>query len=97
MVSGPAAPATANGAEIVFSLSSSASVTVQVLNVAGRVVATPLRAELRPAGLQRISWSGRTDTGTQAPDGRYLVRVTARSDEGHGSATALCPLRLGRQ
>jgi hypothetical protein len=94
-LTGAAATPTAVGAEISFSLSIAADVTVSVLNIAGRTVATPLRDSSFGTGLQRAPWNGRTTTGTKVPDGRYLIRIVAEDDAGR-RATALAPLRLGR-
>ena len=94
-VSGAAAVPTARGAEILFSLSAPADVTVEVLNVAGRPVATLVSDRPTAAGRQGLVWSGRTATGTAAPSGAYLVRITARTAAG-GQATALAPLPLSR-
>jgi hypothetical protein len=88
-----AAVPTEAGAEVAFTLSAAADVTVEILNIAGRAVAAPVRQQAKEAGLQRVLWTGRTLSGTAAPPGRYLVRVTARSDVGE-QATALCSLAL---
>jgi hypothetical protein len=88
-----AAP-TAAGAEIAFALSSPATVTIEVLNVAGRVVAVERAGDL-PAGHQRVAWDGRGSGGVPVPTGRYLIRITAR-DAGGARATALAPMSLTR-
>jgi hypothetical protein len=81
------------GAEVAFALSAAADVTVEVLNIAGRVVATPRRQRAHEAGLQRVIWTRQTLNGTSAPPGRYLVRITAQGGDGE-QATALCSLGL---
>jgi hypothetical protein len=86
---------TSAGAEIVFSLSAPAEVTVLVLNVAGRPVATPARAVGLAGGTQRVAWDGRTHTGTTVPAGAYVIRITARGASGQ-EATSLTALRLTR-
>ena len=68
-------------------------VAVDVLNIAGRPVATVRRDSATLPGLQRVLWSGQSDRGTQAPDGTYLVRIAARDDDGQ-QAQSLCSLRL---
>jgi hypothetical protein len=95
VVSGAVAEPTSRGAEIAFSLSAPANVTVEVLNLAGRPVA--VLAQDRPAdsGSQRLVWNGQSASGTTAPSGRYLVRVSARAGGGL-QATALVPLTLPR-
>jgi hypothetical protein len=94
-VTGVAAVPTAAGAEIAFSLSAPAEVTVSVLNIAGRPVATAARSQEMGAGAQRVVWSGRTLSGTRAPAGRYLVRIEARGEEGQ-AVQALASLALTR-
>jgi hypothetical protein len=93
VASATALPTGSGGAEIAFSLSAPASVTVGVFNIAGRPVAALVRGTPADAGLQRVMWSGRGHTGTQVPNGTYLVRVLARDDDGQ-QAQALCTLRL---
>jgi hypothetical protein len=88
-VTGAAALPTRAGVEIAFTLSQAAEVTVEVLNVAGRPVAIPAHQARLPAGLNRVSWSGLTVNGTQAPPGRYVVRILAQTPTGRRAA-ALC-------
>ncbi len=84
----------AGGAEIAFSLSAPADVTVTVLNIAGRPVATVLRDQAADAGTQRVVWSGRASQGPAAPDGTYVVRIVARGQDGaHAQAIASLNLR----
>ena len=68
--------------------------TVSVLNLAGRPIAT-LSPTAKPAGLQRMLWSGLASTGLAAPAGRYLLRITARTEDG-AEANALASLSLRR-
>lgn len=93
-LTGLAAQPTPAGAEVAFTLSAAAEVTVEVVNIAGRRV-----AEIRPqnlsAGLNRLSWSGTTLAGTRAPAGTYLVRLIARTPSG-GQTSGLTSLRLAR-
>ena len=95
MVNGAAAIPSRNGAEVVFSLSAPAEVSVTVLNLAGRPVATVCADRPTEAGLQRLVWNGRSDQGTTAPGGVYLLRIAAR-DSGGRQAAALARLWLGR-
>jgi hypothetical protein len=80
--------------QITVNLTSAASVQVSVLNLAGREVAVLPEREL-PQGVSSLLWDGRSATGTKAPAGRYLVRVTARTQDG-SQAQALAGLSLGR-
>jgi hypothetical protein len=92
-VTSAAALPTRAGAEIVFCLSAPAEVTVQVLNVAGRVVAVPAAGLPCDEGVTRLSWNRRARTGLTAPSGRYLVRIVGRDARGR-ERTALCGLGL---
>jgi hypothetical protein len=95
VASATALPTRLGGAEIAFSLSAPANVTVGVFNIAGRPVATLMRDNSAGAGLQRVIWSGQADRGTRVPNGTYLVQIVARDDEGR-QAQSLCSLWLGR-
>ncbi len=95
LASAMALPTMSGGAEIAFSLSAPADVTISVLNIAGRPVATVTPKAPADAGLQRVIWSGQADRGTRAPNGMYLVRVVARDNEGR-QAQSLCTLRVDK-
>jgi hypothetical protein len=94
-VSSVAAVPTAGGAEIAFSLSAPARVTVSVLNIAGRPIAALAQERAVAAGLQRLAWNGQSATGARAPSGVYLVTIEARSATG-ATSRALTRLALGR-
>jgi len=89
MLTGATSLATRTGVEIAFTLSRPARVTVEVLNVAGRPVATAARHAAFPAGLNRVAWNGRASSGTLAPPGQYVIRVLARDAAG-SQTSALC-------
>lgn len=64
-------------------VSAPAKVTLEVINLAGRVVAHPALNLALDAGSRTLLWEGKTVTGTAAPGGQYLARATfARSDGG---------------
>jgi hypothetical protein len=84
----------AGGAALTYVLSAPANVEVTVLNLAGRVIAD-LPAGPQAAGLQTLRWNGRNQTGSLAPGGVYLVRITARAADGT-SAQAVAVMNLGR-
>ncbi len=93
VASATALPTAAGGAEIAFTLSAPAAVTIDVLNIAGRPVATVVHDRAADAGTQRLVWSGQSAHGTRAPAGKYLVRITARIADGE-QRTALCGVTL---
>jgi hypothetical protein len=92
-IAGVTAVRRAPGAEIAFTLSAPARVTVAVLNLAGRPIAVLAHEATLTAGLQRLTWSGLASAGVRAPAGRYLVRITVTGDGGE-AAQALCALEL---
>lgn len=71
---------TAAGARIRFDLARSADVTVEIYDVAGRLVRTLVSGETRTAGPAAVAWDGRDGSGRTAAAGVYIARVrTARS------------------
>ncbi len=82
-VSGVSAQQTRGGhSQIAYTLSSAADVDVEILNVAGRLVKRVLAGASQAAGANTALWTGMSDAGTRVPRGRYLVRITARTDDG---------------
>jgi flagellar hook assembly protein FlgD len=71
-----------------FSLSSTATVTVEVRDAAGKVVRTLLNAASRPSGSSSVLWDRNTDSGRRAKTGSYILAVTATSGSGRATATA---------
>jgi flagellar hook assembly protein FlgD len=67
---------------VTYSLSGPCQVTVEVLNVAGRLVRRLAANSLAAAGVNNTTWNLRGDSGAAVPGGLYLVRVTAVSDNG---------------
>ena len=63
------------GAEIEFRLPASARVALEVFDVAGRHVATLLRADRLGAGVHRATWAGTTDAGRASGPGVYFARL----------------------
>jgi len=90
-----AAGTAAGGASVSYTLSAAAEVNVEVLNIAGRKVATLANGQAAAAGANTLTWSGRSNSGTLCPAGRYLVRIQAAADDGQRVET-LAPLSLGQ-
>ena len=86
---------TAVGAEVLFTLSADAEVTVTVLNMAGRPVRRLTTSRLSNSGVNRLAWNACSDTGLRVPHGTYLVEIDARGHDGTASR-GLTSLRLGR-
>jgi flagellar hook assembly protein FlgD len=58
-------------------------------------MASVVRDRVLEAGTQRVLWSGRTLNGTPAPNGTYLIEVTATTGDG-AQARALGQVRVSR-
>lgn len=87
-------PTKAGGVQVNVSLSAPAKVAAEVLNIAGRPVRALCRDQACVAGSNVLLWNGRSDYGTQAPPGLYLIRLTARTDDRtERTALATVPLR----
>lgn len=86
---------TAQGVAIVYSLSSSATVDIEVLNIAGRRIATVSSGEPVAAGTAQALWSMRNCAGSLVPAGTYLVNVTARTETGQ-QISALRTMQIQR-
>jgi hypothetical protein len=83
------------GASLAYTLSSSAEVSIRVLNAAGRVMDLPIRDDLQTAGPHTLSWDGRTQAGARVPAGMYLVEMEARNEMGE-LTRATARVMLGR-
>ena len=95
MVTGLSATPTSAGAQLTFSLSSAASVSARILNIAGRPVKTICTGREYEAGTNTLVWNALSDQGTAVPNGTYLVEVTAMADDG-GAARALGQVSIRR-
>ncbi|MBD3291620.1 MAG: hypothetical protein GF393_01745, partial [Armatimonadia bacterium] len=89
------AGATAGRAQIVYALSQDANVELEVLNIAGVTVRRILAGRAQQAGPQQVTWDGRNASGSNAPSGTYIIRVTARSADGQ-QVSAIRSLQLER-
>ncbi len=70
--------------QIAYTLSAAADVEVQVLNMAGRTVAT-IPVEPSEAGTHTAFWPGRSASGSKVPPGQYLLRIDCKADDGVAS------------
>ncbi len=83
------------GAQVVFALSTSGSVSAEVMNIAGRPIRTLVTDRAMPAGVNELWWDGRSEAGLKVPNGTYLVRLTARDASG-AQCTAVTTLQIMR-
>jgi flagellar hook assembly protein FlgD len=79
-----AASARAAGSRVTVSYTASApcSVTATVLNIAGRSVRVLASGATAAAGVNTLSWDGRSTSGSLVPAGIYLVQLDAVADDG---------------
>jgi hypothetical protein len=94
-VSAVSASSSDGRAMVTYSLSKSAGVTVEVRNISGRLVRSLKSDEVQSAGVQSLHWDGRNQAGAAVPNGRYLVRIVACTDDGQQSQ-ALTQVSIAR-
>jgi predicted outer membrane repeat protein len=94
-VSAASAQGLAGGRQVlVFALSAPASVQVEIVNIAGRPIRELPVGEECQAGVNTLSWDGYSAAGTPVPNGVYLVRLVARTDDGaQAQAVVTCTVR----
>jgi hypothetical protein len=92
-LSGLKVPASSRrGVKVTFTLSRTASVTLQIETSLGTVVSTSAPASL-DTGRPSLSWDGRAANGVSAPAGAYVARVSATSSVGTIALSAPFTLR----
>lgn len=94
-VSTMAAQKTSSGAMITYSLSSPAEVSVEVMNIAGRMIKKFPAREVEGGTQETLSWNGVSDRGSAVPSGRYIVRLTALATDGQ-TVQAMRPFSIER-
>ncbi len=67
---------------ISYTLSADAEVSIRAYNIAGRCIRCIAYARPSAAGLRTAAWDLRGEAGSEVPSGHYLVRITARADDG---------------
>jgi len=95
VIAATASPTGDGGGEVRVTLSTAARVDAELVNIAGRRVAIICSDRELDAGCSTLNVSGIGVHSTRLPSGRYLVRITARS-EGGQQATRVCALQVGR-
>lgn len=83
-----------NQVTIQYALNATASVQVLVQDASGKTIAR-LAGGTRSAGLNTVTWTGRTDAGVAVPPGTYQIQIIATGEEGE-IARAVRPLVITR-
>jgi hypothetical protein len=65
---------------LAFDVALAGNVTIQIYDVSGRLVATPLNAH-KEIGRHRIEWNGKNANGSLVPSGIYFYRMRAAGFE----------------
>ena len=81
--------------QLTVTLSTTATLDAEVMNIAGRQVGMICRSHEMDAGTATLTWDAMSNRGTRLPGGMYLIRVTARTQDGQQAST-LAPVSLGR-
>jgi flagellar basal-body rod modification protein FlgD len=69
------------GAPITFSLDgNSTSCDINIADINGKIVRT-IHSGAQPAGLTKVTWDGRNDSGLAQPPGPYTVSVVAKNGD----------------
>ncbi len=65
-----------------YGVSSASTVTLEVYNLVGQVVATLVDQEWKDAGYHVSTWDARADDGSQVASGLYLYKISVAPTEG---------------
>ena len=80
---------------VAYSLSQSADVTINVMNISGRSVKALAAATPATAGVNTRLWDLSSSRGTQVPNGTYLISICATTDGGQQTRT-IVPVQVSR-
>lgn len=83
------------GTVLTYSLSQAADVTVEVMNIAGRLVKRFPARTVEGGSQETLVWNGISDSGSAVPSGRYIVRLTALAADGQ-TVQAIRPFSIVR-
>lgn len=76
------AQAAAGRVVVTYALTAPASVTAEVMNIAGRTVKRLAVDRAETAGTHTLSWDLTNNAGSVVPRGTYLLSIVARTDDG---------------
>lgn len=91
------ATAQAEGGQVTLSyaLSQPASVSVNVMNISGRLIRTVAAGQARSAGVNTETWDLRNADGAMVPSGKYLMCIRATADNGQ-QVQSVVPVQVMR-
>jgi hypothetical protein len=69
------------GVQVVFGLNRAADVSVEIRNIAGRLVRRQEIGRVGAGSVTSAVWNGLSDQGNRVPQGRYLIQLTARTED----------------
>ncbi|MGD9494837.1 MAG: S8 family serine peptidase [Armatimonadota bacterium] len=90
-----AAEPAGGGAMITYALSQPAEVSVEIRNIAGRLIKQFPARSVEGGTQQTLAWNGVSDRGSAVPSGRYIVRLTALAADGQ-TVQAIRPFSIAR-
>ncbi len=70
------------GVAFTYALSQPAEITAEVRNISGALIKQFAAKSSAGGAVELLVWNGRSDRGSKVPAGRYLVRLTARTEKG---------------
>ena len=77
-----------------YGISEEATVTLQVFNLLGQVVATLVDHELKDAGFHVANWDARYDDGSEAASGLYIYQLHVSSTGGTSAGSVLLTKKM---
>jgi len=83
------------GTVITYGVTQACRVSMEIMNISGRVIKTLMAEEAASEGTHSQAWNLRSNGGTVVPRGMYLVRIEAVADNGQ-RVEGLCPLTISR-
>jgi len=81
-ITAASAQAAQAGVVVTYSVSGACQVSMDVLNIAGRVVRHVVTGQAAASGVNTQVWNLRNDQGTPVPSGLYLIRIEALAANG---------------
>jgi len=88
--------AMADGAvQLAYTVNVAADVAAEIHNIGGRTIARLGSRAVTPGAAQTLTWNCRNLSGSRVPNGRYLLRLTATTENGQ-AAQSVAPFNVRR-